>query len=228
MTITHPLDRPVWSALNSGWAHLAHGDDRALKLDPAFGPFAASFDGSPEPLAALTPGPDGFWVVEKAAISAPAGFEVVKLALCHQMTATHITPGGENFEAVELTHVDGPEMLALARLTQPGPFAERTNELSAFIGIKHDGRLVAMAGERMKIDGFSEVSGVCTHPDFRGRGYAAGLMRLVARRILARGETAFLHTYADNQVAIDLYKSLGFEYRASLVASVLRPVISLP
>lgn len=163
-------------------------------------------------------------MVESGAVSAPEGFEAVKVAPCHQMIATHITPGGEDFQAIELTDTDGPEMLALARLTQPGPFAEQTHELSAFIGIKHEGWLVAMAGERMKIDSFSEVSGVCTHPDFRGRGYAAGLMRLVARRILARGETAFLHTYADNQVAIDLYKSLGFEYRASLVATVLKPV----
>lgn len=222
MSISHPLDRPVWSALTSGWAHLARGDDRALQLDPAFGPFAASFDGAPEPLAGLTPGPDGFWVVEPNAVSAPASFEIVKTALCHQMTATYITPGGDDFQAVELTDADGPQMLALARLTQPGPFAERTHELAQFIGIKHDGRLVAMAGERMKIDGFSEVSGVCTHPDFRGRGYAAGLMRTVARRILARGETAFLHTYAHNQVAIDLYQSLGFEYRAELTATVLK------
>ncbi|WP_324291035.1 hypothetical protein [Asticcacaulis sp. SL142] len=80
MAISHPLDRPVWTALTSGWAHLAHGYERALKLDPAYGPFAASFDGSPEPLAGLVPGPDGFWVVESGAVSAPEGFEVVKRA----------------------------------------------------------------------------------------------------------------------------------------------------
>ena len=89
-------------------------------------------------------------------------------------------------------------MLALATLTRPGPFFARTHQLGAFIGVKQDGRLVAMAGERMQPTGFTEVSGVCTHPDPRGRGYAGGLMRQVAARILARGETPFLHAYADN------------------------------
>ncbi|MEI9963878.1 MAG: GNAT family N-acetyltransferase [Caulobacteraceae bacterium] len=104
-------------------------------------------------------------------------------------------------------------MLALATLTQPGPFFARTHQLGDFIGVKQEGRLVAMAGERMRPTGFTEVSGVCTHPDWRGRGYAAGLMRLVAARILARGETPFLHVYASNTGAIALYEALGFRLR---------------
>jgi predicted GNAT family acetyltransferase len=79
-----------------------------------------------------------------------------------------------------------------------------------------------MAGERMKPDGFTEVSGVCTHPDWRGRGYAGGLMRLVARRILARGETPFLHAYATNEGAIALYRSLGFAIRRQVTATILK------
>ena len=113
-------------------------------------------------------------------------------------------------------------MLALARLTRPGPFSARTHRLGAFIGVKLDGRLVAMAGERMKPDGFTEVSGVCTHPDHRGRGYAGGLMRLVARRILERGETAFLHAYESNIGAIALYESLGFRRRRTVILTVLK------
>ena len=112
-------------------------------------------------------------------------------------------------------------MLALATLTQPGPFFARTHRLGGFIGVKQDGVLVAMAGERMKVEGFTEVSGVCTQPDHRGNGYAGGLMQLVAQAILARGETPFLHVYADNAGAIALYQTLGFRFRAALTMTVL-------
>jgi predicted GNAT family acetyltransferase len=95
----------------------------------------------------------------------------------------------------------------------PGPFVERTHELGRFIGVRHEGQLVAMAGERMKPEGFTEISGVCTHPDHRGRGYAAALMCEVARAIFARGETPFLHAFDDNTNAIALYERLGFVTR---------------
>ena len=93
--------------------------------------------------------------------------------------------------------------------------------LGAFVGIKQDGRLVAMAGERMRPEGFTEVSGVCTLPDHRGRGYAGRLMQVVAGRIAARGETPFLHSYASNLGAIRLYESLGFVIRREVTATVL-------
>ncbi|HEX4693502.1 GNAT family N-acetyltransferase [Sphingomonas sp.] len=112
-------------------------------------------------------------------------------------------------------------MYDLAVLTRPGPYVSRTNQLGDFIGVKLDGRLVAMAGERMAMPGLREVSGVCTHPDFRGRGYAAGLMRIVAARMHARGEVPFLHAYASNTGAIGLYESLGFRHRATMIATVL-------
>ena len=106
-------------------------------------------------------------------------------------------------------------------LTQPGPYAAHTNRLGDFIGVKQGGVLVAMAGERMKMPGLSEVSGVCTHPDHRGRGYAGALMRVVAERMLVRGETPWLHAYASNAGAIALYESLGFRHHAVSIASIL-------
>jgi ribosomal protein S18 acetylase RimI-like enzyme len=220
----HPLDRPVWSALTSGWAGLAEGDERAKRLAPAYGPFAAAADVKPVNQAALAgfePGEDGLWLVEPEPAAAPAGMSVAVQAPCVQMTVSAITPGEAGLVVDGLEDQDAPQMQALARLTRPGPFASRTHRLGGFIGVKLQGRLVAMAGERMKLDGFAEVSGVCTHPDFRGRGYAGGLMRLVAHRILERGETPFLHAYQSNTSAIALYESLGFRVRGIVILSVL-------
>ena len=225
--MNHPLDRPVWSALNTGWRDLALGDGRALQLDPAYGPFAATENASPTDLGALSAfkvGVDGLWLQEMEPLSAPppAGLVVERSALVTQMVAETVTPGEAVFQIVSLGEDDAPAMQALAALTRPGPFAERTHQLSPFIGVKKDGRLVAMAGERMQLDAFAEVSGVCTDPDHRGQGYAAGLMRVVARRILARGQTPFLHAYAANTGAIRLYETLGFRAWRDTVVTVLR------
>jgi predicted GNAT family acetyltransferase len=221
----HPLDRPVWSALTGGQAHLAQGDGHALRFPPDYGPFAAASKGDPEGMAALAafePGPDGQWLVEPEPAAAPPGMAVAGEAACAQMTAHAIAGDAPQFEVAPLGEADGKEMLALARLTRPGPFAVHTHRLGRFIGVKLDGRLVAMAGERMKLSGFTEVSGVCTHPDVRGRGYAGGLMRLVARRILERGETPFLHAYASNAGAIELYRTLGFTVRRTVILTILK------
>jgi len=127
-------------------------------------------------------------------------------------------------EAIDLTDADAPDMIELAMLTRPGPFIARTHTMGSFIGIRKEGRLIAMAGERFKLDGYTEVSGVCTHPDWRGRGYAGLLSRIVATRIMARGETPFLHAFITNTAAIRLYESLGFVARRRLQGAVLRGV----
>lgn len=126
-------------------------------------------------------------------------------------------------EPVVLGEADAAEMLALATLTRPGPFFVRTHRLGRFLGIRRGGRLVAMAGERLRPPGFTEVSGVCTHPDHRGHGHAARLMRAVADAILARGETPFLTCYADRPATIALYERLGFRTRATIQATILSP-----
>jgi predicted GNAT family acetyltransferase len=124
-------------------------------------------------------------------------------------------------DIVRLTDADAPEMLALARLTEPGPFLPRTHIMGAFSGVRIEGRLAAMAGERMRFPGYTEVSGVCTHPDFRGRGLARRLSAAVLAAIDAREEQAFLHAWKTNHAAIALYESLGFELRTEVNVSVL-------
>ena len=221
----HLLDRPVWSAFTGRQADVAIRRGGALRVNPDFGLFAGAVDNSIEALADL-----GALVVEMGDVGAVELFElppvpgtrVVSKAVCWQMTADAITPTkAVDFEIVPLTDADGPEMLALATLTKPGPFFARTHQLGSFVGVKVDGQLAAMAGERMRPLGFTEVSGVCTHPDHRGRGYAARLMQHVAGRILASGETPFLHSYASNEGANRLYESLGFRLRREVIFTVL-------
>ena len=227
--MSHPLDRPIWSALTTRQASLAVGAEvggaTALRLAPGYGVFAASAVQTSDSLAAMTAleRPEGvICTVEADPIPVPPGLVVVKEATLTQMVLFALTPArARDVVVAPLTEADAPAMLALATLTEPGPFFERTHQLGDFFGVKQDGRLLAMAGERLKPDGFTEVSGVCAHPDARGRGYAGALMRTVIEQILARGETAFLHSYADNAGAIALYRSLGFAVRSQMAMRML-------
>jgi predicted GNAT family acetyltransferase len=138
------------------------------------------------------------------------------------MVATRNVPAeGAHAGILKRTDADAPEMLALASLTEPGPFLARTHAMGAFLGIRIGGRLAAMAGERFRFPGCTEVSGVCTHPEFRGRGLARRLSAAVAAGIESRGERPFLHAWKTNRAAIALYQSLGFEVRAEVNVAVL-------
>lgn len=225
MSLNHPLDRPVWSALTSAQAHLAVEHGEALRFAPSYAIFgvARTFDeGSLTALAELNAAPDGLATVEAPRSPQPAG-EVVLMLPCVQMLCEALTPGGADIAFEALTDADAPEMRALAHLTRPGPFFDRTHQLGDFIGVRENGRLIAMAGERMRVDGFTEVSGVCTHPDARGRGLAATLTRIATARVHARGEAAFLHAVADHASTIRLYESLGYRVRARLDYTVFAP-----
>jgi predicted GNAT family acetyltransferase len=221
----HPLDRPIYNALHSGWADLAQGDERARRIDPLYGPFAGAVDDSIASRAALTAlaqDTDEIWLVGADAVTAPPGVAVVRTATLAQMVARSIAPATLPAPSVTvLDESDAQDMRDLALLTSPGPFAPLTHRLGRFIGVREGGNLIAMAGERMRLPGFTEVSGVCTHPDWRGRGLAGALMRIVAQAMIDRGETPFLHAYAAHDRTIALYRSLGFEVRAALPMMVV-------
>ncbi|HEX5776381.1 MAG TPA: GNAT family N-acetyltransferase [Caulobacteraceae bacterium] len=221
------LENPVWASLNGRQAHLAVVEGRARRLAAPFGVFAAVGDTSDQSLADLSRLVRSHGEVGLVRVDEMPGVPdtvVSGHAVVCQMVARELKPVRADFEVVALTQADAPQMLALARLTEPGPFLERTHELGDFIGVKVEGRLVAMAGERMRPDGYTEVSGVCTHPDHRGRGYAAGLTQWVGRRILERGETPFLHVYATNTAAITLYEQLGYVRSRELAMTALAPL----
>ncbi len=213
----HPLDRPIWNSLTHRQAAFSLDAGGIIRrFDAAFAPFAASADGTPESLvdlAVLVSEGQTIILQQAEQIQPPPGLSLLRSALTVQMVAKKIEGPSPDFHFEELVATDAPEMLELASVTKPGPFGKRTHELGRFLGVRHHGRLVAMAGERMKPGLFTEISGVCTHPDYRGKGYAAGLMREVGRDILARGETPFLHAFADNVGAIALYQRLGFVTR---------------
>lgn len=221
----HPLARPVWDSLSSYLEPLGIGGSLAKRFRRDVNLFASPRDDSPQALAALTeliqPG-EHVYVLQALPIVVPPGCVATKEALGVQMLATRSLRSEGPFDDIRsLGDGDAPEMLALARLTEPGPFLERTHTMGRFLGIHIDGRLAAMAGERMHVPGYTEVSGVCTHPDFRGRGLARRLSAAVAVAIEARGEQAFLHAWRSNHAAIALYESLGFVLRTKMNVAVL-------
>jgi ribosomal protein S18 acetylase RimI-like enzyme len=218
------IDRPIRAALFGPQAAMARGGALARGFDPAVAIFAAARNASAPALAALAalaprPG-DRLLLVESAPRALP-GFDEVSRRACVQMHADAITPGPVPDDLVELGAADAPQMLALATLTAPGPFSTRTHLFGGFVGVRRAGRLVAMAGERLRVAGRVEVSGVCTHPDVRGQGLAAQLSRVVAGRILARGARPFLHSYAENTTAVTLYERLGFRIEGEVEALML-------
>lgn len=222
----HILDRPVWNALMTRQGHLALGDPgTALRYPADIEPFGATPANTPDQLLALgkmTPMDGGVALVETHKIVPPPGLIVLVEEPVRQMIAACIPPPDDSSGILALGDADAPEMRALAEMTQPGPFHARTHQLGDFVGVRENGKLIAMAGERMRVPGFTEISAVCTHPDARGRGLAAKLMRVVAAKIVARGEELFLHVYPHNKGAISVYEKLGFWHRADVQLTVLR------
>ena len=215
-----PLDNPVWSCLTSRYAHLALGDARALRFESDYSPLSAVRDARPENVAALlAPVESGeelsITAVEVGEVS--ADWEIVGRLRLVQMIRREREPLPTSRDDVAvLGSGDVDDMLALVELTHPGPFRRRTVELGNFVGVRRDGRLLAMAGERMWIGDYREVSAVCTHPDVQGRGLARSLMAHVINRMLVAGQTPFLHVLSSNERAVATYEGLGFARRTEI------------
>ena len=211
------LDNPLWSCLTTRHAHLAQGGALARRYPADFSVLAAIPDSAPEnsaALHALVGVGDDIAVGGPHLPTFPEGWETDPQIRIVQMIRRHPVPLPEREATVAmLAAPDVDDMLALVELTRPGPFRRRTVELGNFLGIRREGRLLAMAGERMWIGDYREVSAVCTHPDAQGQGLARTLITHVVNRMLQLGQTPFLHVEAGNVTAIALYRALGFAER---------------
>jgi predicted GNAT family acetyltransferase len=221
------LNDPIWSALNDRHRVFAWGNDLAMRYRNDIAPFAALRNSSPEAFAALeeivAPGEQVALFSTKPRPTLRS-FEVFQTLSCVQMVALNLSGDTsirmETPTIVRLGRNDVPEMLQLTRLTNPGPFKERTLELGAYIGVRDRGILVAMAGERMQFAQYVEISAVCVHPDYRGKGYARLLLTTLMQEITERRMMPFLHVLAENTGAIALYESLGFVIRTACLIDV--------
>ncbi|MCA8302057.1 GNAT family N-acetyltransferase [Burkholderia seminalis] len=211
------LDHPVWLALTTKQAHLGQGHVLARRYHPDVAPFAALAAETPaayRALQALLRPREQLAVLSVEPIGPVDGLQTEQAGVIHQMVASPLDAGRSDNEAiVRLGAADANDMLELARRTKPGPFGKRTVATGNYIGIRERGRLVAMAGERMRIDGYVEISAVCVDDAHRGNGHAGRLVNVLRREIGQRGETPFLHVFSDNVSAIRLYERLGFQLR---------------
>lgn len=212
------LDNPVWHALTTQHAGLALTADGAARYPESIVPFAGVGEPTPraaDQLTSLIEDAESVFVVGLAPATPPGWMlepkKPVLQMICDSRPAEVPGPPVRTMTAAE-----APDMVALTDLVFPGFFRERTLDMGAYVGIYDGKRLAAMAGERMRLDGYQELSAVCTHPAYTGRGYAQRLLSILSNSAFDRGFTPFLHVYEDNARAIGVYRKSGFVDRAAL------------
>lgn len=218
------LDNPVWHALTGPHCVHAVGRGKARHYPRDMAPFSAiaePSDAAYADLAADLPAGAEARLFRPEVEPLPDGWEEIGCFPMLQMVASR-APMTDDVPTVTLTQADAPAMLDLVAATQPGPFGSRTPLLGHYLGIHHGGRLVAMAGERLRLPGYVELSAICVHPEARGKGHAAALTGALMQRAVADGLVPFLHVRPDNK-AVELYRRLGFATRRELVVSWRRP-----
>ncbi|MFI6265339.1 GNAT family N-acetyltransferase [Micromonospora sp. NPDC051006] len=217
-------DNLAWSALTGPQANVAETLGRAARYRTGFAPLAAVADWADdrawhdlrELVGAKTP-----VTVAGGGLAVPDGWETLGRGDGLQLVDVGVA-AADDAEAVTLTTDDVPEMLELVARTEPGPFTPRATELGRHLGIRRNGSLVAMAGQRMRVPGWTEISTVCTDPAYRGQGLASRLVRAHVAEIRRRREAAFLHVSASNADALRLYLALGFTVRTTTGFAVVR------
>ncbi|MDB5117740.1 MAG: hypothetical protein JWQ79_3232 [Mucilaginibacter sp.] len=220
------LDNPAWSALISGNNHLSNGNEQAKYFDKEVSPFVALRENSADSfqsLYELVPHQEPVIFISTQEIDIPGKWSVLQCVKGLQMVyGNTIIPTKQEGELVPLTKDHVPQMLDLTKLTNPGPFASRTIEFGHYRGVFDGDKLVAMAGQRLHVFNYAEISAVCTHPDYLGRGYARKLLTYHINRIIAESNIPFLHVRHDNERAIKVYESLGFLKRTEVYFYILK------
>jgi len=217
------LDNPIWFALTTEHRTLARSHGLARRYPPDVSPFAALLHPTNDAFADLRQmvSPDEHVALFTASpLDVPGDWQIDRSRWIDQMICeTSLVP--PPIAPLQLGTTDVPEMLELTAATEPGPFSPQTIQMGSYFGIRAgDGRLVAMAGERLRSTAFAEISAVCTHPEFRGRGYAQALTTFLAAQIQSAGKIPFLHVKSENGAKV-VYQKIGFRVRAAIYLTVI-------
>jgi ribosomal protein S18 acetylase RimI-like enzyme len=222
----HILDNPVWEALSTEDARLNCGNDAVRYFAEDVSPFVGMKHWDDHDLAILEkelPSDRSFSVMIADQVRIPACFEIVFTTPLYQMVCTRFQPIFDSSLSMrQLGDADVPAMLELTSLTKPGPFLQHTIDFGNYVGIYQNGELLAMAGERLHVNGYTEMSAVCTHPAHLGKGYASHLMSHACETVIQQGNIPFLHVKQDNTRAIAKYEHLGFSIRSAFYFAVIR------
>jgi predicted GNAT family acetyltransferase len=218
MTDFTPLDHPIWNALTGPHAALARRAGAAARYPSDISPLSAIEAGAPDAFADLrtmVKANEPVALFSDVPPVVPADWQVLRDRPIEQMVCTEV-PEHIDVNPLVLGDADVPDMLALTALTEPGPFGPRTHLMGKYIGLRNaDGRLMAMAGQRLSLAGFTEISAVCTHPDFRGKGYSRALIVTLMREVFAAGKIPFLGVKNENGAKF-LYEKIGFKTRREI------------
>jgi ribosomal protein S18 acetylase RimI-like enzyme len=222
------LDNPIWNALTTKDKAKNIGLGNIAYMDAAVAPFIGMphwHEKNQEELLKNAPADRKWFLLIAEKPNFADELETLLYLPLYQFTCTKLGEAPICKREVEIApldekHID--EMLALTHLTKPGPFTKRTIEFGGYVGIFENGKLVAMGGERLHVDGFTEISAICTHPDYQGLGYAAKITHHLASSVIHKGEIPFLHARTDNVKAIALYQRLGFSIRSDIHFYILK------
>lgn len=223
--MAHLLDNPIYHALNSRDKDKNSGDKSVSYFPVEIAPFIGlpqwDSDGQHQ-LLKQAPRDRNWFIIHAEKIKLLPELEVKFTIPLFQMVCPKLSPLPSSMqEPLPLDSSNIEEMIALAALTKPGPFANRTIEFGNYHGYFEVGRLAAMGGERMHLEGYSEVSAICTHPDFRRKGYGAQLVHFLSRKVMEQGFTPFLHVRIDNTSVIEIYERLGFITRKRMFFAIV-------
>ncbi|WP_423148240.1 GNAT family N-acetyltransferase [Rubrolithibacter danxiaensis] len=221
----HILDNPIWNGLLTGNKSIAHGSEKAKYFAKEIAAFAGMKDNNEDDFNCLynfTPFNSPIVLFAAKELIIPKDWKVlVKKDLLQMVYQQRNVPTVDDHSFVPLQEKDIPAMIELTTKTNPGPFLSRTIDFGNYEGVFDKGILVAMAGQRFQPDPYVEISAVCTHPDYSGKGHASNLIRSQISKILMSSKIPFLHVLPDNTSASNLYQKLGFEIRKKMMVYVI-------
>lgn len=218
------LSNPIWHALGSRQQHFNRGNDTLRYFPEEVAPFVGLPNWNADDVQLLSkdlPRNRSFYILIEKQIHLPDKLDIKFTLPLYQMECNELHPEFTDNPVKRLGEEHISQMLELTSLTRPGPFHNKTISLGNYIGIFDGERLIAMGGERLKVPGFTEISAICTHPDYRGKMLASHIISLLSQQIFDKGEIPFLHTRTDNSKAISVYEKLGYKISRDIFFAII-------